>query len=130
MTRRKKSKAAKAIEAEIVALTSEEDEKPAVNTTELFHFGTMNVHVIQEHVLGETLQGVPFTLNDFELKMFSDNIFFIERKLGESVVGRVYTLTDEHLAKMDEYMTDKYKREDIEQGTKTFQTYLLREIVK
>lgn len=127
MSRRNKSRAQKAIETEIVeTLTTD---KPVVERTGLFNFGSLNVHVVQEIVLGETVQGLPFTLEDFELRMFTNNIFFIERKLGESVVGRIYQLTEDQLKSLDEYMTDKYKREDVEQGTEKFQTYLLKEPV-
>lgn len=126
----KKNRVSKALEAEIVSSTSQEDKKPTVETTGLFNFGSLNIHAIQQDVWGETMQGVPFTLEDYELKMFSDNIFFIERKLGESVVGRIYQLTDDQFTALDAYMTDKYKREDIAQGGKKFQTYLLKEKTK
>jgi hypothetical protein len=42
--------------------------------------------------------------------MYSNFIFYIERKLGERVSGKVYELTPEQLEATDRYETDAYQR--------------------
>lgn len=113
---------AQAIEAEIVGTVAEiEGEK----VNKLFNFGTLNIHLVQTDIWGETKQGKPFTLQDFELQQLVDNNFFISKKLGESVVGRMYEITDAQLKATDSYEGKGYTRIEVEQDGETFSTYVL-----
>lgn len=82
--------------------------------TKLFCYGTLNVHEIQRSLWGERMSGKPFVLQSFELKMWPEStIFYIERKPGEQVVGKIYNLTEEQLKRTDVYESAAYRRETI-----------------
>lgn len=68
------------------------------------------MHSVQRNLWGEAKTGTPTVLNDYELKMYTNFIFYIEKKLGERVSGKVYELTPEQLAATDKYETEAYKR--------------------
>lgn len=96
--------------------------------TKLFAYGTLNVHSIQRAVWGEAKEGKCGHIYDHELKIYSNNIFYLERKPGESVAGKVYELTEEELKATDKYETDAYERVTIrgENGNATVDTYIRR----
>lgn len=57
------------------------------------------------------MQGRDALLRNYELRLWPNSaIFYIERKPGESVVGKVYELTQEQLDRTDLYEGEAYKR--------------------
>lgn len=79
--------------------------------TRLFCYGTLNIHSIQRAIWGEAKDGKTGRILDYELKMFpGSTIFYVERKLGECVAGKVYELTDDQLKSTDMYEGKGYKR--------------------
>jgi gamma-glutamylcyclotransferase (GGCT)/AIG2-like uncharacterized protein YtfP len=77
----------------------------------LFCYGTLNVHAVQRELWGEAKEGLPSSILDYELKMWPETtVFYVERKPGERVAGKVYELTEEQLAATDSYETSAYMR--------------------
>lgn len=80
----------------------------------LFCYGTLNIHDVQRSVWGEPKEGFMGRLLDFELKMWpKTTIFYVEPRLGETVVGKMYEITDEQMKKTDKYEGKSYKRMEI-----------------
>ena len=60
----------------------------------LFCYGTLNVHDVQRQIWGEAKEGITGVLADYELKLWSgSSICYVEKKIGEKVVGKAYELT-------------------------------------
>lgn len=77
----------------------------------LFCYGTLNVHEIQRALWGEAKEGEYGRLLDYELKLWpNSSIFYVERKPGESVSGKMYELTELQLKRTDAYEGPAYKR--------------------
>lgn len=93
----------------------------------IFCYGTLNVHEIQRQLWGEAKQGQTAHVRNYELKMWpSSTIFYIEKKVGESVPGKVYTLNDEQLKATDAYETAAYKRVRVsEPGDPLVEAYVI-----
>lgn len=93
------------------------DEPPATKKYEgknkLFAYGTLNIHSVQRWLWGEQKEGKVAGLIDYELDRYSNNILFINRKVGESVAGKVYELTDEQLDATDSYEGEMYTRQQV-----------------
>lgn len=103
------------VTSEVVEVSSGETRKTKISTlypkTKLFCYGTLNLHRVQQYLWGESMQGKPITLYNFELKAWqSSNIFYIERKPGETVVGKVYELDSKQLSATDDYEGEMYER--------------------
>lgn len=82
--------------------------------TTLFCYGTLNVHDVQRSVWGEAKEGSDGILLDYELKLWGGSaIMYVEKKIGESVVGKAYDLTKEQLEATDKFETEMYKRETV-----------------
>lgn len=90
----------------------------------LFAYGTLNIHDVQRSLWGEAKSGKPFVLDDYELKMYENNIFYIERKLGERVSGKLYELTDEQMEVTDWYEGKAYDKTTIRQNDDVVLTYV------
>lgn len=108
---------------------NEEDTTPTKNKaglTTLFCYGTLNVHDIQREIWGEAMEGVTGVLNDYELKRWAGSaILYVERRVGERVVGKAYDLTKEQLEATDAFETDMYTRETIRiAGKEPFDVYV------
>lgn len=105
------------------------EEKPhrdTSNTTTLFCYGTLNIHEVQRVVWGEAMEGVTGILPDYELKLWAgSSIMYVDKKIGEQVVGKAYELTKEQLEATDKFETDMYKRERIfPTGKSPFEVYV------
>lgn len=85
--------------------------RPVVH--KIFSYGTLNLHDVQRYLWGEAKNGVVRALHDFELDSYDNNIFFIKKKFGESVAGKVYDLNEEQLARTDTYEGSAYTREKV-----------------
>jgi len=92
--------------------------------TNVFCYGTLNLHPVQQHLWGEAMSGVVTTLPDYELHSYDSNIFYVVKKFGETVAGKVYALTDEQLQATDRYEGAWYKREQIKVGDKIVYVYV------
>lgn len=79
---------------------------------------------MQQAVWGEEKFGRPFILNDYELKMYANYIFYLDRKIGERVTGKLYDLTDEQISQSDAYEGDSYERVTVKQYKEEFQVYI------
>lgn len=78
---------------------------------DLFAYGTLNVHEVQRAIWGEAKEGVFGRLVDYELKLWPNSaIFYVEKKMGEYVPGKMYTLTQEQLEATDKFEGNKYLR--------------------
>ena len=93
--------------------------------TKIFCYGTLNLHEIQMYLWGETKQGAVAQLSNYELKGFSNNIFYVEKNFGETVAGKVYDLNDEQLKATDRYETSAYKREKVQIGGVEVEVYAM-----
>lgn len=60
--------------------------------------------------------GVPYVLNDYELKAFSTGAFFVERKLGERVSGKLYELTPKQIEDTGWYLGEEFESKNMFQG--------------
>lgn len=93
----------------------------------LFCYGTLNVHEIQRILWGEVKDGIHVRLLDYELKIWpQSSIFYIEPRIGESVVGKMYNLSKKQLKTTDRYEGPSYKREKIETEDEDFFVYVGR----
>lgn len=94
------------------------------DTVALFCYGTLNIHDVQRRLWGESKSGKPFVLNDHELKMYDNNIFYVVRKMGEQVSGKVYNLSKEQIEATDWYEGGAYERAVIMQDKEAISTYI------
>ncbi len=92
--------------------------------TLLFCYGTLNLHSVQEYLWGESKSGTVAALPDYELRSYENNIFYLVKKFGESVAGKVYELTDEQLAATDGYEGKYYKKEQVKLSDKVVYVYV------
>lgn len=93
--------------------------------TTLFCYGTLNVHDVQRGIWGEAKEGKTGVLTDYELKLWAgSSIVYVEKKIGERVVGKSYELTDEQLRATDVFESNMYKRTTITVGTKSCDVYV------
>ncbi len=88
----------------------------AVKPASLFVYDTLNTHHVQRTVWGEVKTGASFVLNDYELKVYANNVFYIEKRLGETVSGKKYQLTEQQLKDTDWFESEAYERELIRQN--------------
>lgn len=49
---------------------------------------------------------------------------YVDKKIGEKVVGKAYDLTKEQLEATDEYESELYIRETISKGVDSFEVYV------
>lgn len=96
--------------------------------TKLFCYGTLNVHHIQRELWGEAKEGSIVTLDGYELKLYPQGYFYIVKKPGERVVGKVYELTPEQIERTDRYEGSGYERKKVYRvGQETLETYIGKE---
>ena len=99
--------------------------------TKVFAYGTLMLHDIQVMLWGETMSGHPAFLLDYELRSYRSNIFYIVKKFGETVSGKIYELTKEQLEATDAYEGGAYERVQVKIGDSLVQTYIQnKEILK
>ena len=79
----------------------------------LFAYGTLNLKDVQGWIWGEEKQGVVSRLNDYRLNSYPSGIYYITKEFGETVAGKVYTLTEEQLRATDSYEGTAYSRESV-----------------
>lgn len=78
-------------------------------TTNIFCYGTLNIGEVQDALWGERKTGEVAELKDYQLRMYTNNIFFLRKKFGETVAGKVYSLTPEQLEATNKYEGRAYK---------------------
>ena len=99
--------------------------------TKVFAYGTLNLHDVQMAIWGESMSGHPAFLLDYELRSYGSNIFYIVKKFGETVSGKIYELTKEQLDATDAYEGGAYERVQVKIGDSLVQTYIQnKEILK
>jgi gamma-glutamylcyclotransferase (GGCT)/AIG2-like uncharacterized protein YtfP len=79
----------------------------------LFAYGTLLDKKVQMIIIGRTIDGTPDSINGFTRiqRKFQCGVYpDIEAKAGESVQGQVFELTEEELARCDEYEGIEYKQ--------------------
>lgn len=89
----------------------------------LFVFDNLNIHSYQREYWKEVKMGIPFVLLDYELKAYENGVQYIEKKMGESVSGKVYELTEEQLKETDWYETENNERVPVTQDGKGIEIY-------
>lgn len=85
------------------------------------HEPLLHTKEVQRSLWGEPMEGEGGVSADYELKLLADGRTYLEKRMGETAPGKMYTLTDEQLDAVDEYMTDQYKRvEAFDKGGKYY----------
>ena len=77
----------------------------------IFAYGTLNLHDIQQWLWNEQKSGSVARLDDFELNVYPSGIYYIEKRFGETVAGKIYELTPEQMKRTDAYEGKAYTRE-------------------
>lgn len=97
-----------------------------MSTTRVFCYGKLNVKDVQRAVWQEPKEGVHGRLIDYEMKLWPEtDIPYVEYRIGETVVGKTYDLSEEQLARTDAFHTDSYKRITLRDGdNKDFCLYI------
>lgn len=119
--RRKEEKKAKKVEVTTTPPTALEAKVPTLKR--VFIFDNLNTHQRQREVWEQAKNGEPFTLLDYELKMYDNGTTYIEKRIGEAVAGKVYLLTEEQVSATDWYETEENERISVTQDTKSIEVY-------
>lgn len=93
----------------------------------IFSYGTLNLHHIQYGLWGETKSGKVSKLDNYELKVFQNGIYYVEKNFGETVAGKVYELTKEQLEATDHYETEAYVKHEVEINGEKVLVYVINE---
>ena len=92
--------------------------------TKVFAYGTLMLHDIQAMLWGETMSGKNAVLLDYELHRYPNNILYIKKMFGESVVGKIYELDKDQLEATDNYEGKAYTRTQVKIGDDIVYTYV------
>lgn len=92
--------------------------------TKLFVYDMLNTHHVQRTIWGEAKTGAPFILDNYELKAYANGTFYIEKKIGERVSGKLYELNEDQLKDTDWYETESYERKSATQNVISFEFYI------
>lgn len=77
----------------------------------IFAYGTLNLHDTQRWLWGEAKQGTVAQLDDYELNCYASGIYYLDKKFGETVAGKIYDLTPEQLEATDGYEGKAYVKD-------------------
>lgn len=100
-------------------------ETPLIRAKKIFVYNTLNTHGKQREVWDEIKEGKPFVLNDYELRMFDTNEFYVVKKYGSQVAGKLYELTDEQIKATDWFMGEEFESFNATQDGTFFSSYKL-----
>lgn len=91
----------------------------------LFVYNELNTHELQRDLWKEAKEGEALRLDDWEL-MVGEQGFYVKRRPGETVIGKVYDLNDKQLKKTDKYMGKGMKRVTIRHDGTSIELYTLK----
>lgn len=93
-------------------------------THKLFAYGTLNLRDVQRWLWGETKQGRVAKLDDYQLNAYDNGIYYIDKKFGETVAGKIYELTEEQLESTDRYEGKSYVKDMVNINGETVNVYI------
>lgn len=98
---------------------------PVYRPKQVFLYNTLMTHTKQREIWGDIKEGKPFVLNDHELRMFDTNEFYIVKKFGSQVTGKMYELTEEQIKATDWFMGEEFESFNQTQNAEFFSSYKL-----
>lgn len=98
---------------------------PLVRPKKVFIYNTLNTHEKQREIWEEVKEGKAFALDNYELRMFDTNEFYIVKKFGSQVAGKLYELTDEQMKATDWFMGEEFENFNATQEGTFFSSYRL-----